>query len=107
MTTPQPFAKWGLSGTRAIELQPGETMLWHCSGGDAILPYRTAVGRPLSVRTSTFNETVILHNATLDPEVAAWNQYNTLPEWPWTACLPDAPAALSQMRQEYTFEAAP
>ena len=103
--TQEPFAKWGLSGTRALEIQPGETLQWFCTGEEAVLPYRSATGRPLAVMTSTVNETVVLHNATKDPAVAQWNQYHTLPEWPWTCCLDDLPSPTGYLRYPYTFEA--
>lgn len=101
----EPFATWGLSGTRADVMQPGDTLEWFCTGEEAILPYRTATGRPLAVRTSTINETRVLHNATLDPATAQWNQYTTLPEWPWTCCLDELPMPTGYLRYPYTFEA--
>jgi len=107
MTTPQPFAKWGLSGTHALEMQPGETLDWYCTGTEATLPYRTATGRPLAVKTTTINETRTMHNATVDPATAQWNQYHTLPEWPWTLCLPELPPPTGFLKYPHTFEAAP
>ena len=102
----EPFTTWGLAGTRADAMQPGDTLDWFCTGEEAILPYRTATGRPLAVRTSSFNETVVLHNATMDPAVAQWNQFPTLPEWPWTCCLSELPPQTGYLRYPYTFDEA-
>lgn len=105
MTT-DPFCIWGLAGTRADAMRPGDTLLWFCTSEESVLPYRTVMDRPLAVRTSTFNETVFLYNATLDPDVAKWHQYhNTLLEWPWTFCLEQLPKQTGYIPRPYLFEA--
>ncbi|WBU54168.1 hypothetical protein [Paracoccus sp. SCSIO 75233] len=87
--------------TRADEVEPGSTMEWFVTGEEAALPYVTATGRCLVVRTSTYNETAMLHNAS----VGAPSSINAdaLPEWPWTWALDQLPAQTGYLREPFTF----
>jgi hypothetical protein len=40
----EPFAKFGLSMTRADAVEPGSTIYYYVTGEDAVLPYITASG---------------------------------------------------------------
>lgn len=72
-------ARFWLAGTMAVPAEPGEQFDYYVTGEDAVLPYVTATGRNLIVRTSTHNETAMLFNGD--------NGAEHLPEWPWTLLL--------------------
>lgn len=84
MTDPfhEPLRFW-LSGTRAAQADIGQRIDYFVTGEEAVLPYRTATGRNLIVRTSTHNETVMLFNG--------GNGAEHLPKWPWTLLLDNLP----------------
>lgn len=100
MTSPFPKKFW-LSQTVAYERAPGETVEWLRTTEEADIPYVTATGRFLLVRTSTDNETIQLHNAAKggrDSMNAA-----SLPEWPWTPLLDPLPSRTGFLRHAFTY----
>lgn len=101
MKHPNPFADFWLANTHAFEVEPGSTHLIYSSGEDALLPWETASGRLLLVYTSTRNETVSLHNASVGGADSMRAQ--DLPEWPWKLLLDELPAATSANGSSFTF----
>ena len=97
----EPFAKFGLSQTRADAVEPGSTVDYYVTGEDAVLPYITAAGRCVVVRTSTYNETAMLYNATVG--APPFINTDALPEWPWSLALDSLPPQTGYLREAFTF----
>ena len=95
-----PFASFGLSRTRAREVEPGESIGVLRTVEDCQLPFRTSTGRLLEVFFSTENECLQFHNAASGGRDSMNAQ--SLPEWPWT-CLVELPARTGHRAHSFTF----
>ena len=101
MKHPNPYADFWLANTHAWTVEPGEEALIFSSGEDALTPWATDDGTLLLVYTSTRNELVALHNASVGGADAL--RACDLPGWPWRILLDDLPPAASANRALFTF----
>lgn len=95
------YEDFWLSMTHAREAQPGEEVLLHHSGEDSWTPWEAADGTLLMVYTSTRQELVALHNASVGAPDPMGAQY--LRGWPWRILLDGLPPATSANRYPWTF----
>ena len=101
MKHPNPYADFWLANTHAWTVEPGEEAQVFSSGEDALTRWATDDGTLLLVYTSTRNELVALHNASVGGADAL--RACDLPGWPWRILLDDLPPAASANRAPFAF----